>query len=214
MIPTYHRVLSSRHHLRTYETLYIVREASQNYQSWLQQKHNKGQQGLSILRTELNMKQNSFFCITLSSWRITWLNSVIVVWKMTPFASKLVSNKPCFYQDIFFATGTRVSWKNEKSVMLSVHSVQICRSMLRFLATGDVGTSWLAHRTQPCLCQKQCLSAWAQTETDQFTPLRLSLQPFNLQTGFKNESHNKRNKAQDGRLQRICFPTSLMLQLS
>ncbi len=29
-------------------------------------------------------------------------------WKMTPFAAKLVSNKLCFYHDIFFATGTRV----------------------------------------------------------------------------------------------------------
>ncbi len=41
-------------------------------------------------------------------------------WKMTPFAAKLVSNRPCFYHDSIFATGTRVSWKNGTSVTLSV----------------------------------------------------------------------------------------------
>ncbi len=39
-------------------------------------------------------------------------------WKMTPFDAKLVSNKPCFYHEIFFAAGTRVSWKNKKSVYM------------------------------------------------------------------------------------------------
>ncbi len=57
---------------------------------------------------------------------------------MTAVAAKLVCNKPCFYHDIFFANGMRVSWKNEKSVTLSVFSVLIGQSMLRFLATGDV----------------------------------------------------------------------------
>ncbi len=76
-------------------------------------------------------------------------------WKMTPFAAKLVSSKPCFYHEIFFATGTRVSKKNEKSVTLSVLSVLIGRSTLCFLATGDVGTSWLAHRALTRLCQQQ-----------------------------------------------------------
>ncbi len=46
-------------------------------------------------------------------------------WKMTPFAVKSVSNKSCFYCDFFFATRTRVSQKNEKSLMLSVLSVLI-----------------------------------------------------------------------------------------
>ncbi len=58
---------------------------------------------------------------------------------MTPFAAKLVSNKPCFYQS-FLATGKRVSQKNEKLVTLSVFSVLIRRSTPRFLATGDAGT--------------------------------------------------------------------------
>ncbi len=60
---------------------------------------------------------------------------------MTSSAAKLVSSKPCFYHKIFFATGTRISRKNEKSVTLSVLSVLIGRSMLRFLVTGDLGTS-------------------------------------------------------------------------
>ncbi len=55
---------------------------------------------------------------------------------MTLFAAKLVSSKPCFYHDIFFATGMRVSWTNEKSVTLSA-----LRFTLVLLATGDVGTS-------------------------------------------------------------------------
>ncbi len=103
-------------------------------------------------------------------------------WK---FAAKLVSNKPCFYQDIFFAIRTRV----EKSVTLSVLSVLIGRSMLRFLATGDIGMSWLAHRALTHLCQQQCLqshrqSARARAETDQFTPLQLSLQLFGLSSNW------------------------------
>ncbi len=58
---------------------------------------------------------------------------------MTSFAAKLVSSKFCFYHEIFFTTGTRVSWKNEKSAMLSELSVLIGRSVLCFLATGDIG---------------------------------------------------------------------------
>ncbi len=80
-------------------------------------------------------------------------------WKMTPFDAKLVSNKSCFYHDIFFATRTRVPWKNEKSVILSVLSVLICRSMLPFLATGDAITCWLAQCALTRLCQQQCLQA-------------------------------------------------------
>ncbi len=55
-------------------------------------------------------------------------------WSMTPFAAKLVSNKCCFYHDIFFATNTRVLWKDEKPVSLSI-------LILRLLVTGDIGTS-------------------------------------------------------------------------
>ncbi len=62
-------------------------------------------------------------------------------WKMTPFTAKSVCNKPYLYHDIFFATGTRVLQRNEKSVMLSVFSVLICWSTLRLLATGDIGMS-------------------------------------------------------------------------
>ncbi len=80
-------------------------------------------------------------------------------WKMTPFTAKLVSNKSCLYHDIFFATGTRVSQKNEKSVTLSVLSVLIRRSMLHFLVRGDVSMSWSSHRALTHLCQQQCLQA-------------------------------------------------------
>ncbi len=105
-------------------------------------------------------------------------------WKMTPFAAKLVSNKACFYHDIFFATRTRVSQKNEKSVIISVLSVLIHQSTLHFLATGDIGTSWLAHRALTCLCQQQSVckphcqlpQAWA--EVDQFTLLQRFLAIF------------------------------------
>ncbi len=76
-------------------------------------------------------------------------------WKMTPFAAELLSNKSCFYQDICFATETKVWRRNEKSVTLSVLSVLIGRSMLHFLATGDVGTSWLAYCALTRLCQQQ-----------------------------------------------------------
>ncbi len=109
-------------------------------------------------------------------------------WKMTLFAAKLVSNKSCFYHEIFFATGTSVYRKNEKSVTLSVLCALFGRSTLRFLATGDVGTSWLAHCALTCLCQQQsvcklhCQSARA--ETDQFTLLLLSLQPFGLSSNW------------------------------
>ncbi len=60
---------------------------------------------------------------------------------MTQFAAKLVSDKACFYYDIFFAMRTKVLGENEKSVTLSVLSVLIRRPTLHFLATGDVGMS-------------------------------------------------------------------------
>ncbi len=86
-------------------------------------------------------------------------------WKMTPFAAKLVSNK-AFFSHIFFAIGTRVLWKNEKSVTLSVLSVVIGRSSLRFLVTGDVSTSWLAHRAPTGLCQQQSVCKKRQKPTE------------------------------------------------
>ncbi len=109
---------------------------------------------------------------------------------MTPFAAKLVSSELCFYRDIFFATRTRVSWKIEKSVTLSELSGLIGRSMLHFLATGDVSSSRLAHHALTRLCQQQSVckthrqSARARAETDQFTPLQLSLQPFRLTSNW------------------------------
>ncbi len=139
--------------------------------------------------------------------QLFWLNFVIMFynliqqcnsgWKMTPFAAKLVSDKPCFCHDIFFATGTRVLGKNEKSVTLSVLSVLIRWSMLHFLATGNVGTSWLAHRVLIRLCQQQSVRKphrWLR----QTSLLRRNF-PSNhfvsVLTGLKRESDNKRNKA-------------------
>ncbi len=60
---------------------------------------------------------------------------------MTTFTAKLIFSKSCFYHDIFFATRTKVLWKNEKSAMLSVLAVLIGWSTLHFLVTGDVGSS-------------------------------------------------------------------------
>ncbi len=135
------------------------------------------------------VKPDNFFGLTLSLWCMIWFNSVIVVEKWHQLLL-MISNKLCFYHEIFFATGTRVSLKSEKSVTLSVLSVLIRRSTLSFLATGDFGTSWLAHRALTRLCQQQsvCEShrqlARARAETDQFTPLQLSLQPFGLSSNW------------------------------
>ncbi len=120
-------------------------------------------------------------------------------WKMTPFAAKLASNKPCFHHDIFFATGTKVLRKNENSLTLSQLSVLIGRSTLRFLVTGDVCASWLAHRAPTHFCQQQSVckphrqTARARAETDQFTLLQLSLQPFRLSSDwtYKRATTNK-----------------------
>ncbi len=141
---------------------------------------------MQMQQFSLQWPWDDFFGLTLSLSCMTWLNSG---WKMTPFADKLVSNKSCFHHDIFFATRTRVG-KNEKSVTLSVLSVLIGRSTLHFLATGDVSMSWLAHRALTHLCQQQSVckphrqSARAQAETDQFTRLQLSLQPFGLSSNW------------------------------
>ncbi len=96
-------------------------------------------------------------------------------WKMTPLAAELVSNKPCFYSHIFFATGTRVSQKSEKSVTASVLSILIGWSMLHFLATDDVSMNWLA-----------------------FCALHPDSPLPTVQTGLKRESDNKRDKMWTG----------------
>ncbi len=127
--------------------------------------------------------------------QLFWLNFVNMMynlikqhnsgWKMTPYAAKLVSNKPCLYHDIFFATWTRFLWKSQ---CFSVLSVLICRSPLCFLARGDLGTSWLAHRALTRLCQQRSVCKphhrSAQAETDQFTPLQLKLQLFRLSSNW------------------------------
>ncbi len=123
-------------------------------------------------------------------------------WKMTPFTAKLVSSKLCFYYDVFFVTGTKISQKKDKSVMLSVLAVRIRRSTPRFLATSDVSTSGLAHRALTHLCHQQsvCKSYVSQLELE---PRRTSLLhcsfPYNrlvsVQTGLKRESDNKQNEA-------------------
>ncbi len=111
---------------------------------------------------------------------------------MTP---KLVSNKPCFYHEIFF----------EKSVVLSVLSVLIEQSMLRFLATGDVSTSWLAHRALTRLCQQQsvCKPHISRLELElRRTSLHGCNFPcnhlFSVQTGLKRERDNKPKTAWAG----------------
>ncbi len=125
-------------------------------------------------------------------------------WKMTPFAAKLVSNKLCFYHNIFFAAKARVSWKNERSVTLSVLCVMIGRSALRFLATGDVGTSWLAHHALTRLCQQQSLQATPSVGSSSSWDgpvYSAATFPATVWSQFKldlKERDNKWNKAQAG----------------
>ncbi len=84
--------------------------------------------------------------------------------------------------------------------MLSVLSVLMGQSMLRFLATGYSDTSWLAHRALTRLCQQQSVckphrqSARARAETDQFTLLQLSLQPFGLSSDRRETTNGIKNE--------------------
>ncbi len=75
----------------------------------------------------------------------------------------------------------------------SVFSALIGQSALCFLVTGDISTSWLAvcafcsnspNCRQQNVCEPHHHSAQAQAETDQFTPLQLSLQPFGLSSNW------------------------------
>ncbi len=71
--------------------------------------------------------------------------------------------------------------------MLSALSVLICRSTVRFLVS-DIDASRLAHRALTRLChhcRRHRQSAQAPAQTDQFTPLQLSLQPFGLSSEWK-----------------------------
>ncbi len=92
------------------------------------------------------MKLDDFFGLFLSLWCKIRLNSVIVVEKW--HHSRL--NRSPVVPFLPWYAMTRVLKKNEKSVTLSVLSV-----LIRFLATDDVGMSWLAHcaltRQQHCL---------------------------------------------------------------
>ncbi len=75
------------------------------------------------------------------SCRLIFYRSIrLIIVALLPTTAKL----PRFYH-IFFVTRTRVSWKNEQPVTLSVLSVLIQWFMLRFLATGEASTSCLAH---------------------------------------------------------------------
>ncbi len=132
---------------------------------------------------------------------------------MTPFAAKLVSSKPCFYHHIFFITGTRISRKNEKSMTLSVLSVLICWSTLRFFVTEISSPCSDLPLQQQSFCKPHRQSARTRAETDQFTLLQLSLQPFCLSSNSKERATANEIKREPA-LQWICFPTSLMLQLT
>ncbi len=99
-------------------------------------------------------------------------------WKMTPFAAKLASNKLCFYHEIFFFT---VIWKiSDALCTLSpdwpFYVVILSDKWRRYLLISS-----------PCsdspLPTTECLQA-APSETDQFTPLQLSLQPFVLSSNW------------------------------
>ncbi len=65
-------------------------------------------------------------------------------------------------------------------------------AILCFLGTGDIGMSWLAFVPdtlthlwwQQSVCKPHHQSARARAETDQFTPLQLSLWPFGLSSNW------------------------------
>ncbi len=89
---------------------------------------------------------------------------------MTPFVAKLVSNKPCFYHDTFFATGTRVSRKNLKSVTLCTlcPNLLVSASLLSNKWRQYDLISWL-NSQQQSVCEPNRQLAPARAETDQFT---------------------------------------------
>ncbi len=133
------------------------------------------------------VRLDNLFVLTLALWCITWLNCVIVVEKWRHSLLNWSPINSVFTMRFSLPPG-RGFHGRVKDQWRSLHSPSLF-SGLR-LATGDVSTSWLAHRALTRLCQQQSVSrrhrqsARARAETDQFTPLQLSLQPFGLSSDW------------------------------
>ncbi len=132
-------------------------------------------------------------------------------WKMTPFAVKLISNKPCFCHDVFFATGMKVLWKNKKSDALCtlcpdwpVYAVLLSDRWCRYeLISSPCSDSPLP--TTECL--RATPSGGSSSSWDGPVYCTATF-PAAVWSQFKWSSSPRKQ------LQRICFPTSLMLQLT
>ncbi len=85
-----------------------------------------------------------------------------------------------------------------QSVRLSELSVLIGRSMLHFLETGDIGTSWSAHRALTRLCQQQSVCSHTVSPPSWDGPVYSAATfPATIWSQFKldwKERDNKQNK--------------------
>ncbi len=107
-------ILSHSEKWQNYHTFGLFWHSWWCFVQWakLSYKYNKYCTSNTVQKWILKVKLDNFFDLISSLWRVTWLKQCFSCWKMTPF-------------EIFFAFGTRVLRKNEKSVTLSVLSVLI-----------------------------------------------------------------------------------------
>ncbi len=134
-------------------------------------------------------------------------------WKMIPLATKLFSNKLCFYHDIFFATEMRVSWKNGK---IADALRTLCPNLPVY--ADLLSDRWRWYELISSLCSDLPPPT---TECLQATPLVslnlswdgpvYSTATFPATFLFRFKLDLKEGATRCKRLQ-ICFPTSLMLQ--
>ncbi len=164
------------------------------------------------------MKLGNFFGLTLSLCCPTWVNNVIVVDKWHHLLLNWSPISPVFTR--IFSLPPGFCEKNEKSVMLSVLSVLIGRSTQRFLPTGDVSMSWLAHRALTRLCQQQCLqvtpSVGSSSRWDGAVYSAATF-PASVWSQFKLDSQERTTTNEikhEPEQTAVCFPKSLMLQLT
>ncbi len=140
--------------------------------------------------------------------QLFWLNFVIMMynlvkqcnigWKMTSFAAKLVSNKPCFYHDIVFANRMRqVSRKHEKSLTLSVYAALLSARWHSDLISSPCSDSPLP--TTECL---QITTSFSSSSSWDGAVYCAATFPATVSSQFKldleKKSVNKRNKAWAG----------------
>ncbi len=126
-----------------------------------------------LYQDTLNLQSPDDSSVEFLKWNNTtfWLNFVIMMnnlikecnsgWKMTPLAAKLVSNEPCFYNDVFF-----------------VEKCSLCPDWLVYAA--PLSDRWHRYELICCLCAltglcrqqspqaTHCQLAQAQAEREQF----------------------------------------------